>query len=84
MTGHQVTEEAMTTCHKITELAETTGQEKSVKYRVFIEYRLFFEDFKIFWTFAFLCFPSVSVCVSTHRHQVEHQRWSRTGRVQKT
>ena len=39
------------------------------------------EYFKIFRTLAFLCFPSVSVC--THCRQVEHQRCSRTGRVQK-
>ena len=35
-------------------------------YRVFIKYCVFFsEDFKIFRTLAFLCFPSVSVCVHT-------------------
>ena len=43
----------------------------------------FFEDFKIFRTLAFLCFLSVSVCVHTYTRQVEHQRCSRTGRVQK-
>ena len=48
------------------------------KYRVFIKYCAFFEDFKIFRTLAFLCFPSASVC--THTRQVEHQR---IGRVQK-
>ena len=25
----------------------------------------FFKDFEIFWTFAFLCFPSSSLCVHT-------------------
>ena len=34
-----------------------------LNYRVFINYRVFPEDFKIFWTLAFLCFPSVSVSV---------------------
>ena len=34
-------------------------------YRVFIEYCVFSEDFKLFRTLAFLCFPSVSVCVHT-------------------
>ena len=37
----------------------------SFKYRVFIKYCVFFEYFKIFRTLAFLCFPSVSVCVHT-------------------
>ena len=41
----------------------------------------FFEDFEIFRTLAFLCFSSVSACV--HTRQVENQRGSRTGRVQK-
>ena len=36
-----------------------------VMYRVFIKYCVFFKDFKIFWTFAFLCFPSSSLCVHT-------------------
>ena len=39
-----------------------------LKYRVFIKC-CFFEDFKIFQNLAFLCFPSVSVCV--HTRQVE-------------
>ena len=43
---------------------------------------LFFSKyFIIFRNLVFLCFPSVSVCV--HSRQVEHQRCSRTGRVQK-
>ena len=42
---------------------------------MFINYCVFFEDFEIFQTLAFLCFPSVSVCV--------HQICSRTGRFQK-
>ena len=33
------------------------------KYRVFIKYCVFFEDFKIFRTLTSLCFPSVSLCV---------------------
>ena len=32
-------------------------------YRVFIEYCVFFDYIKIFRTLAFLCFPSMSVCV---------------------
>ena len=52
-------------------------------YRVFIKYCIFLKDFKIFRTLAFFCFPSVSVCVHTHTRQVENQRCSRTGRVQK-
>ena len=48
-------------------------------YRVFIKYCVFSEDFKIFRTLVFLCFPSVSLC--THTRQVEHQRFNRTGRV---
>ena len=40
------------------------------------------KDFRIFRTLAFLCFPLVSV-LCTHTRQVEHQRCSRTGRVQK-
>ena len=44
----------------------------------------FFPIFKIYFRLlTFLCFPSVSVCVYTHTRQVEHQRCSRTGRVQK-
>ena len=46
------------------------------KYRVFIKYCVFLEDFKIFRTLFSL---GVSVC--THTRQVEHQRCSRTGRV---
>ena len=42
------------------------------RYRVFIKYCVFSEDFKIFRTLAFLCFPSVSVCVHTHTRRVEH------------
>ena len=53
------------------------------KNRVFITYYVFSDDFNIFRTRAFLCFPSVSVCVHTHTRQVENQRCSRTGRVQK-
>ena len=53
------------------------------RYRVFIKYCVFSEEFKIFQTLAFLCFPSVSVCVHTHTRQVEHQPCSRTSRVQK-
>ena len=34
-------------------------------YRVFIKYCVFSENFKIFQTLAFLCYPSVSVCVHT-------------------
>ena len=49
---------------------------------VFIKNCVFYEDFKIFRTLAFsLFFLGVSVC--THARQVEHQRCSRTGRVQK-
>ena len=33
------------------------------RYMVFIKYCVFSEDFKIFQTLAFLCSPSVSVCV---------------------
>ena len=36
-------------------------------YRVFIKYFVFSEFLKIFPTLAFLCFPSVSVCVHTHQ-----------------
>ena len=36
-----------------------------IMYRVFMKYCIFFEDFKIFRTLAFLCFPSVSVWVYT-------------------
>ena len=36
---------------------------KSFKYRVFIKYCVFPEDFKIFRILAFLCLSSVSVCV---------------------
>ena len=37
-----------------------------LRYRVFIKYRGFFSEvLKIFRTLAFLCFPSVSVCVQT-------------------
>ena len=54
-------------------------------YRVFIKYCVFFEDFQIFRSLAFLCFPLVSrQFVYTHTRQVEHQRCSRTGRVQKS
>ena len=35
------------------------------RYNVFINYCVFFDDFKIFWTLASLCFPLVSVCVHT-------------------
>ena len=49
------------------------------KYRVFIKYCVFLEDFKIFRTLFSL--GGVSVC--THTRQVEHQRCSRTFRVQK-
>ena len=34
-------------------------------YRVFIKYCVFSEFFQLFRTLAFLCFPSVSVCVHT-------------------
>ena len=34
-------------------------------YRVLIKYCVFSEDFKIFLNLAFLCFPSVPVCVHT-------------------
>ena len=47
-------------------------------YRVFIKYCVFSDILKIFRTLFSLC---VSVC--THTRQVEHQRCSRTGRVQK-
>ena len=50
-------------------------------YRVFIKYCVFSKDFRIFWTLVFLCFRLVSVC--THTRQIEHQRCSRTDRVQK-
>ena len=49
-----------------------------IYYRVFIKYCVFSEFLKIFWTLFSL---GVSVC--THTRQVEHQRCSRTGRVQK-
>ena len=45
---------------------------------MFIKYCVFFEDFKIFRTLFSL---GVSMC--THTRQVEHQRCSRTDRVQK-
>ena len=38
---------------------------EAIRYRVFIKYCVFFEDFKIFRTLAFLCFLSVSVYVHT-------------------
>ena len=38
---------------------------RRIFYRVFIKYRIFSEDFKIFPTLAFLCFPFVLVCVHT-------------------
>ena len=41
----------------------------------------FFKDFRIFRTLGFLCLP-VLLCVHKTR-KVEHQRCSRTGRVQK-
>ena len=41
----------------------------------------FSKDFRIFRTLVFLCFPSVSVCVHTHRSNPS--ACSRTGRVQK-
>ena len=62
-----------------------------ILYNVFINYCVFLEDFKIFWTLAFFCFPSVSVCVYTtgkilrkntifSEHPVEHmserKNWS--------
>ena len=50
----------------------------SLKYRVFIKYCVFSEFLEIFWTLYSL---GVSVC--THTRQVENQRCSRTGRVQK-
>ena len=37
----------------------------SIMYKVFIKYCVFFGDFKIFLTLAFLRFPSVSLCVHT-------------------
>ena len=36
------------------------------RYRVFIKIGVFFEDFKIFWTLAFLCFPR---CHFVYTHQ---------------
>ena len=36
-------------------------------FRVFIKYCVFSEDFEIFQTLAFLCFPSVSVYRYTHQ-----------------
>ena len=54
-------------------------KKRHTTYRVFIKYcGVFLEYFKIFRT---LFSPGVSVC--THTRQVEHQRRSRTGRVQK-
>ena len=48
-------------------------------YRVFIKYCVFFsEDFEIILSLFSLC---VNMCTPTR--QVEHQRCSRTGRVQK-
>ena len=51
-------------------------------YSVFIKYCVFSEDIKIF---PDSCLPlfSLGVSVCTHARQVEHQRYSRTGRVQK-
>ena len=34
-------------------------------YRVFIKYCVLFQDFKIFRSLVYLCFPSMSVCVHT-------------------
>ena len=45
--------------------------------RAFIKYCVFLEDFKLFRTLLFSVFPRC-----THTRQVEHQRCSRTGRVQ--
>ena len=56
----------------------TTDTQRLLKYRVFIKYCVFYEDFKIFRSLFSL---GASVC--THTRQVEHQRCSRTGRVQK-
>ena len=39
--------------------------EDTCRYRVFIKYCVFSGDFKIFRTLAFLCSPSVSVCLHT-------------------
>ena len=47
---------------------------------MFIKYYVFSEDFRIFRTLAFLCFFPRCQCVY---RQVENQRCSRTGRVQK-
>ena len=53
--------------------------ETIVIYRVFIKYCFFSKDFRIFLTLSFSVFPR---CQCVYR-QVEHQRCSRTGRVQK-
>ena len=54
----------------------------SLSYRVFIKYCVFFENFKIFPDSGLSLF-SLAVSVCTHTRQVEHQRCSRTDRVQK-
>ena len=54
-------------------------------YRVFIEYCVFFDYIKIFRTLAFLCFPSVSVCVYTYQAGIElalQQNWQSSEKSQ--
>ena len=51
-------------------------------YRVFIKYCVFSEDFKNIPDSGLSLF-SLGVSMCTHTRQVEHQRCSRTGRVQK-
>ena len=43
------------------------------------------EDFKIFWTLALLCFPSVSVCVHTRQVKTPalQQNWQSSEQSQK-
>ena len=56
-----------------------------VMYSVFIQYCFFFEYFEIFRTLAFLCFPSVSVCLYTHqagRTPALQQNWQSTEKSQ--
>ena len=51
-------------------------------YRVFIKYCVFFQRFYNIPDSGLSLF-SLGVSECTHTRQVEHQRWSRTGRVQK-
>ena len=56
------------------------------RYSLLIKYCVFFEDFKIFRTLAFLCFVSVSVCVvytqQAGRPQALQQNWQSSEKSQ--